>query len=133
MRLKWSNQKWEMDLTAEPPEMSSDEIRQMPAPWTAEKTDGGYKIADAEGRELAWMYAGDHRSRPSALNDEEARRLAATIVRLPELLAKEKRIAAVRADLESRADALMEWPEDAQAAVLELIANVVDAIDGPKT
>ena len=113
--------------------MSSDEIRQMPAPWTAVKTEAGYKIADAEGKELAWTYMGDLRSRPSTLKDEEARRIAATIVRLPELLAEEKRIAAVRADLESRADALMEWPEDAQAAVLELIANVVDAIDGPKT
>jgi hypothetical protein len=124
--------KVENDLTAEPPEMSSDEMRQMPAPWTAEKTEAGYKIADADGKALAWTYTGDLRSRPSALNDEEARRLAATIVRLPELLAKERRIAAVRADLESRADALMEWPEDAQAAALELIANVVDAIDGPK-
>jgi hypothetical protein len=113
--------------------MSSDEIRRMPVPWTAEKTESGYKIMDAEGKALAWTYAGDLRSRPGALTDEEARRVAATIVRLPELLAKEKRIAAVRADLESRADALMEWPEGSEAAVLELIASVIDAIDGPKT
>ena len=113
--------------------MSSDEIRRMPMPWAAEKTAGGYKISDADGKALAWTYAGDHRSHPSALTDEEARRIAATIVRLPELLAKEKRIAAVREDLESRADALMGSPEGSEAATLELIAAVIDAIDGPKT
>jgi hypothetical protein len=42
-------------------------------------------------------------------------------------------MAAVRVDLESRADALMGRPEGSEAATLELIAAVLDAIDGPKT
>jgi hypothetical protein len=113
--------------------MLSDEICRMPPPWAVKKTEGGYKITDAEGKALAWTYTGDLRSRPSALKDEEARRVAANIVRLPELLAKEKRIAALREELESLADALMERPEGTEPATLELIANVLDAIDGPKT
>ena len=110
--------------------------RRLPAPWRVVEHSESYVIEDANGQPLAYVYFEDDPDRRKIMNrltSDEAWRVASNIAKLPELLAKEKRIAAVRADLESRADALMEWPEDAQAAVLELIANVVDAIDGPKT
>jgi hypothetical protein len=61
----------------------------LPAPWRVEKIPGGYVVRDANGQALAYVY-----SRASAtdamqakvLTDDEARRVAANIARLPELL-----------------------------------------------
>jgi hypothetical protein len=33
--------------------------RHFPAPWTVERTDGGFKIVDATGQALAYVYARD--------------------------------------------------------------------------
>jgi hypothetical protein len=61
--------------------------RRFPPPWTVERIPGGYKILDAEGQSLAYVYdvAGDA-SIGKTLTLEEARRIAANIAKLPELL-----------------------------------------------
>jgi hypothetical protein len=55
---------------------------------------GGYVIEDASGRQVAWVYAADERrlsAMPYALTWDEARRIAAGIARLPELLGTKPR------------------------------------------
>jgi hypothetical protein len=64
--------------------------RRFPAPWTCVKTPGGYSVADASGRTLAYVYASHTPLGPNdwnKLTEDEARRIAAGIARLPELLA----------------------------------------------
>jgi hypothetical protein len=63
--------------------------RRFPPPWTVERIPGGYKILDAEGQSLAYVYgvAGDA-SIGKTLTLEEARHLASNIAKLPELLKK---------------------------------------------
>jgi hypothetical protein len=63
--------------------------RHLPPPWKAEKIAGGYVVRDANGQALAYVY-----SRPTetdamqakVLTEDEARRIAANIARLPHLL-----------------------------------------------
>ena len=64
-------------------------LRDLPPPWKAEKIAGGYVVRDANGQALAYVY-----SRPTetdamqakVLTEDEARRVAANIARLPHLL-----------------------------------------------
>ena len=42
-------------------------MRRLPAPWTVEKTPGGFKIIDANGQTLAYVY-----SRAGVLTEDEA-------------------------------------------------------------
>ena len=51
------------------------EARRFPAPWYADKISDGYVVRDANGQALAYV-----------LTQDEARRIAANIVRLPGLL-----------------------------------------------
>jgi hypothetical protein len=61
----------------------------LPAPWRAERIPGGYVVRDANNQALAYVY-----SRPTeaeamqakVLTQDEARRVAVNIERLPELL-----------------------------------------------
>ena len=63
--------------------------RRFPPPWTVEKIPGGFKVIDAQGRCLAYVY-----SRKSAadagtagvLTEDEAERIANNIAKLPALL-----------------------------------------------
>jgi hypothetical protein len=57
--------------------------RRFPAPWTVEKTPGGFKVLDANGQALAYVYAGD---KSVTLTEDEARRIASNIAKLPALL-----------------------------------------------
>jgi hypothetical protein len=62
--------------------------RRLPAPWTAEKVEGGYRVKDDHGHWLAFVYAKeDHQvpKMPNYLTWDEARRVAKAIARLPEL------------------------------------------------
>jgi hypothetical protein len=63
-------------------------MRRFPPPWTVEKIESGFKVLDAEGQSLAYVYAGDARI-ANALTEDEARRIASNIAKLPTLLGKE--------------------------------------------
>ena len=63
--------------------------RRFPAPWTVEKIPGGLKVCDANGQSLAYVYSrespADART-AGVLTEDEARRIASNIAKLPPLL-----------------------------------------------
>src|SRR4029079_4153814 len=71
-----------------------DDMRRFPAPWTVEKIPGGFKVYDANGQSLAYVYS---RKNPNdahiagVLTEDEARRIASNIAKLPVLLGADKR------------------------------------------
>ena len=60
--------------------------RRLPPPWPVEELDVAFKVADANGVALAYVYFRDD---PSAagqwLTKDEARRVAANIARIPDM------------------------------------------------
>ena len=62
-----------------------------PAPWTVETIQDGYRVVDASGQSLAYVYS---RKNPNevqmakVLTEDEAQRIAANIAKLPKLLGK---------------------------------------------
>jgi hypothetical protein len=71
---------------AEPP-------RRFPAPWRADKIAGGFVVRDATGQALAYIYSRDSEAearQANVLTNDEGRRIAANIARLPELLGGER-------------------------------------------
>jgi hypothetical protein len=65
--------------------------RKFPAPRTVEQIPGGLKVIDANGKSLAYVYSRQTRDAADiakVLTEDEARRMASNIAKLPTLLGK---------------------------------------------
>jgi hypothetical protein len=68
-------------------------VRRFPAPWTVETQDACFVVRDHDGQVLAYVYFEDEPGRRSAaklLTRDEARRIAANVAKLPDLLSRHK-------------------------------------------
>ena len=66
-------------------------MRRFPPPWTVEKIAGGFKVIDANGQSLAYVYSSENPNDAfmrKVLTEDEARRIASNIAKLADLLGK---------------------------------------------
>ena len=66
-------------------------MRRFPAPWRVEAIAGGFKVIDANGQSLAYVYSRENQfdaHMAKVLTEDEARRIASNIAKLPTLLGK---------------------------------------------
>ena len=64
-------------------------VKRFPPPWTVEQIPGGYKVLDASGQALAYVYGRETKADAdiaNVLTMDEARRMASNIAKLPALL-----------------------------------------------
>ncbi len=69
--------------------------RRFPAPWTVQQIPGGFKVLDASGQALAYVYARETKAEADiakVLTFDEARRIAANVAKLPGLCGDSPRI-----------------------------------------
>jgi hypothetical protein len=60
-----------------------------PPPWRLEQVPGGYRVTDAQGTALVYVYGVDGGARsavPNALTHAEARGIATAIAQLPKIM-----------------------------------------------
>ena len=73
--------------------MLEQHTRSFPPPWTMEEIPGGYKVKDANGQSLAYIYGRETQADADiarGLTMDEARRIASNIAKLPNFLAGPK-------------------------------------------
>jgi K+/H+ antiporter YhaU regulatory subunit KhtT len=69
----------------------ADAPRRFPASWRAEEIPGGHVVRDANGQAITYLYSRENEAearQAKVLTQDEARRIAMNIARLPELLGK---------------------------------------------
>ncbi len=60
--------------------------RRFPQPWKVVQIPGGYRVDDAHGQALVFVYGRDHAGASTTyLTQDETRRIALGVARLPEL------------------------------------------------
>ena len=64
------------------------ERRRSPPPWSVEELDACFVVRDVNGEVLAYVYCEEAAAK--LLSKDEARRIAANIAKLPELLGEAK-------------------------------------------
>jgi hypothetical protein len=83
--------KWWTILSASKHQRRTKDHR-FPPPWTVEQIPGGYKVKDANGQSLAYVYGRETRTDADiahVLTMDEARRIASNIAKLPTFLAEQ--------------------------------------------
>jgi hypothetical protein len=70
------------------------ESRRFPPPWTVDGLDAAFVVRDHGGQALAYVYYEEEAGRRAAaklLTKDEARRIAAKIAKLPDMLLSSRR------------------------------------------